>query len=410
MWSADSKRLLFWGRGRTEDPYDVWAVEVDRDSPPVQTGAGATLAHQSINSPRLVAALTAANEWVFSAEHGLFRLPIDPVSWKARGRAEPITFGTSADMTPSAAPDGSVAFESGATSVGVWSLPVNANRAQVTGPALKITTGASHHVRPVVSKDGSLVAFGSDRTGNEDIWLKDMRTGVERVVVNTTAREISGAISPDRKQIAYSVAGGPGEGLRIAPVAGGAVREVCQGCDSWFEWVSSTEILGVGWRQERYVGVLVSDQGQERWTVRHSKHNIFSPRMAPDQRWVAVSVNQGQGRASIWIVPIDSGAPADESRWIRVTQDVGYADKQDWSPDGNVLYFYSTRDGFGCLYAQRLDPGTKRPVGESIAIGHWHSARRSLHNVGLGNLNLSVAADKLVFNLAERTGNVWMLK
>ncbi len=411
MWSADSTRVVFWGRARTEDPYDVWAAAVEGTAATIQTSAAAVLARQRLADPRLVSALTPTNHWIFASGNGLWQLAIDPSSWKASGEATLVTFGTSSEGTPSAATGGALAFDSGATTAGVWSLPVNANRAQVTGPAVKISGGASRHGRPFVSKDGTLAAYSSNRSGNDDIWLKDLRTGVERVLVNTAANEISTSISPDRTRIAYSVSDTGREHLRIVPMAGGPPTEICPDCDSWFEWTASgTALLGVARRQDRYIAMLVGADGAERWSVRHSQHNLFSPRLSPDERWLALSVNQGQGRAGVWIAPVSERGAAEESRWVRLTDDAAFSDKQDWSPDGNVLYYYSTRDGFGCLYAQRLDPGTKRPVGEPIAMGHWHSARRSLHNVGLGNLNLSVAADKLVFNLAERTGNVWMLK
>jgi Tol biopolymer transport system component/predicted Ser/Thr protein kinase len=411
MWSADATRVVFWGRRQAEEPYDMWSVEVEGEGTPVQIGARAALASQAIDSPQLVSALTAANHWIFSSGRGLWRLTIDPSTWKGADRLEGITFGASSDSTPSAASDGSIAFESRTTSVGVWSLPIDANRMRVTGTATRITSGTSRHSRPFVTKNGAHVVFSTDRSGNDDVWTKDMTTGIERAVVATSATELAGSLSPDTTMIAYTGGGSDVGALRVGSVAGGATKSVCAGCDAWFEWISSGQaLLGIARRSGRFGAVLVTPEGQERWYLTHSQHNIFGPRLSPDQRWIALSLNQGQGRAAVWIVPVEAGRPAAESNWIRVTEETGtFADKQDWSPDGNVLYYYSARDGFGCIYAQRLDPATKKPGGPPVAVSHWHSARRSLRTVGLGILNLSVGADKLVFNLAERTGNVWLL-
>jgi hypothetical protein len=85
-------------------------------------------------------------------------------------------------------------------------------------------------------------------------------------------------------------------------------------------------------------------------------------------------------------------------------------DKSRWSPDGNLLYYLSERDGFRCIRAQRLDPATKRPVGAPFDVYHSHSARRSLMNPALHFLEISLSLDRMVFNLEERTGNVWMAK
>ena len=43
-------------------------------------------------------------------------------------------------------------------------------------------------------------------------------------------------------------------------------------------------------------------------------------------------------------------------------------------------------------------------------IYHFHEARRSMLNAGYGQLEISVARDKIVFNQAELTGNIWMGK
>jgi hypothetical protein len=74
-----------------------------------------------------------------------------------------------------------------------------------------------------------------------------------------------------------------------------------------------------------------------------------------------------------------------------------------------LLYFLSERDGFRCIWAQRLHSSTKQPLGPLLPVYHFHSPRRSLLNVGdSGVVGLGVARDKLVFTLGERTGNIWM--
>ena len=63
-----------------------------------------------------------------------------------------------------------------------------------------------------------------------------------------------------------------------------------------------------------------------------------------------------------------------------------------------------------CLWAQRLDPTTKRPEGPPYAVYHVHGTRLSMANMDLTYLDLSVARDKVVFNMSELTGNVWLAK
>jgi hypothetical protein len=77
-----------------------------------------------------------------------------------------------------------------------------------------------------------------------------------------------------------------------------------------------------------------------------------------------------------------------------------------WSPDGNLLYVASSRDGHDCIWARRLHPVTKRPVGEPFAVFHSHSARLAFSNQI--ETTLAVGNNKLVFGMGERTGNIWM--
>jgi hypothetical protein len=77
-----------------------------------------------------------------------------------------------------------------------------------------------------------------------------------------------------------------------------------------------------------------------------------------------------------------------------------------WSPDGNMVYGPSGRDGRLCIWAQRLNPVTKRPIGVPFPVFHSHNARLSLGNATEGWL--SVAGSRMVFSMGERTGNIWM--
>ena len=50
---------------------------------------------------------------------------------------------------------------------------------------------------------------------------------------------------------------------------------------------------------------------------------------------------------------------------------------------------------------QRLDPGTKKPIGAPIEVYHLHFAGRSLVNMNLGDVGLSVARDKISITVRE---------
>ena len=78
------------------------------------------------------------------------------------------------------------------------------------------------------------------------------------------------------------------------------------------------------------------------------------------------------------------------------------------APDGATLFFVSNRDGFHCIWAQKLEPATKHPAGVPFAVYHQHSARRSTIYVAGGLRRLAAARNKVVFTMGERTGNIWI--
>jgi hypothetical protein len=107
------------------------------------------------------------------------------------------------------------------------------------------------------------------------------------------------------------------------------------------------------------------------------------------------------------MAPVRDGSAASEREWFRITESDVKADKPRWSPDGTIVYYTADRDGFWCLWAQRVDPTTKRPVGPPLALYHFHRARLSMAGVGSGGQEISVGKDMIVLNLGELTGNIW---
>ena len=89
-----------------------------------------------------------------------------------------------------------------------------------------------------------------------------------------------------------------------------------------------------------------------------------------------------------------------------MTESGPWVNKPRWSPNGNLLYYISDRDGFTCIWVNRLDPVSKQPVGAPKAVIHFHTGANSLDTAY--GLELSVADDKLVVDIGESSGNIWL--
>ena len=108
------------------------------------------------------------------------------------------------------------------------------------------------------------------------------------------------------------------------------------------------------------------------------------------------------------MAPFLKGKTAGQGEWIVVTSSEQLDREPRWSPDGNLVYFISERDGFRCLWAQRLDAMQKRPVGSAFAIHHFHRSRLTNRMFDTGWIGLFVSRDRIFLSLEELTGNIWM--
>ena len=189
----------------------------------------------------------------------------------------------------------------------------------------------------------------------------------------------------------------------------GPPRKICENCGgSLLGWsADGTEILYYWGRPIRF-GLLDVASGERQLVLQHPKYGLYRGQIAPDRRWIAFHVPMNQTRSSVFIAPLRrEGTP--ETDWITVTDGAGWDFWPFWSPDGSFLYFVSHRDGFGCIWAQSLDPATRRPIGPARDVYHFHSARRSWSNLSnLGAIGMSLTRDQLVFTMGEITGNIWM--
>jgi Tol biopolymer transport system component len=138
-------------------------------------------------------------------------------------------------------------------------------------------------------------------------------------------------------------------------------------------------------------------------------YSLFEPCFSPNGLWVSFNATT-LSSSRIYVAAFRGPEPIPQNEWLAVTSGDPWDDNPRWSPNGNLMYFTSEIDGFRCISAQRMDPGTKRPQGPPIPIYHSHHARRSLLNVGLAALKISVARDRIVFTMGERSGNIWMAK
>ena len=414
IWAPDGKHLIVSGTRIESRLRSDWWVVPARGGLAAPTGALAAFRKQGMSeSVHFLSVVPRPDSWVgdsilfsgqFHDSMNLWRVPISTGDWRVNGPARRLTTGSGLEVKPSMSSTGPIAFAGVALSANIWSLPVNANQARVTGPLLRITNGAWLDNSPSVSADGRRISFDSTRSGGKaTIWIKELDTGREALLASHDFPVHHPQISHDGSQVEYYSSAGH----FMTPAAGGPPEKLCgEECASFsFGWTpdGGSILLAIKPPFGRQLDILDVRTRHRRPFMDGA---IFQPRFSPDQRWLTFA-ECASGPCLLFISPLRDGLPAGRDSWIRISQPGIWSDKPRWSPDGGLIYMISERDGFRCLWAQRLDPNTKHPIGAPIEVFHFHNAR--LSPVSYPNLEINVAADKIVLNLSELAGNIWTI-
>jgi dipeptidyl aminopeptidase/acylaminoacyl peptidase len=213
-WAPDSQHLLFAGVHPAERPDDVgaktrhrmdlWVTPID-GGPAVRTRALEVLPRQQVWLGSLDAWDAKENYLIFSGETrdsiNLWSVPISRTTFRVNGPAERLTFGTGESGASLAA--GRIAFLSGFHTIGIWGLPIDPVQGVATGEPERLTRSAASDFACDVSPDGRRLVFLSNRSGEIDIWVKDLDSGNECNVTAKPGREFSPKFAPDGSKIAY---------------------------------------------------------------------------------------------------------------------------------------------------------------------------------------------------------------
>jgi Tol biopolymer transport system component len=414
IWSSDGSHVLFLGNrdGKSiEQSLDWWVAPLE-GGPAVKTGAlDATRAERLSGGLQVYPWALAPGAWepesqsvLFSTRAGdttnLWRIGISARTWKVAGRPERVTSGPALEDSPSLAsgPGGTVrvAFASMRQNLSIWSLRIDPNEGTVTGPVRRWTNEDADDFFPALSSDGTRLVFVSTRTGHQELWVRNLQTGEDVALTASRTAKYNPSFSPDGTLVGFT--GAPKWDTYVMPSAGGTPKVVCDGCGQLTGWSSDGKRVltnnSGGW-----LTLLDLPTGRTTKPVERPGHWLCCGRFSPDDRWVSFwdgTENRG------YVAPVRSDGVVGEKEWI----DVIVEDSGLWSPDGTLIYGASFRDGYMCIWAQRLNPTTKRPKGAPFAVFHFHNAHLSIANQT--EFGMSIGRDQLVFNMGERTGNIWM--
>ncbi len=320
-------------------------------------------------------------------------------------KAWPLTKGPGSEYYPSSSPNGEqVAFTSGESEYDVmeWPLP--------GGPLRPLVATGRSESDPAWSVDGRLFAYVTDRTGQDEIWIRT-REGqwVDGPVVtqadfgdDRTIMLSSPALSPDGQQIAYQRnSRKPVWPLRIW-ISSTASRspepllptahEGYQSGPTWSpdgQWIAYTE-----WKDRKWMLAKVRvGKGEEPIVLRSDGVPNASPRWSPTGDWITWEIDRG-------FVLVSPDGKQERS----LTDDHWLA--HTWSRDGREIFGMRQRDDFR-LSIVAIDTSARGRSPREIAdLGIAPPVNNPVKGLSVGPDGHSLATSMI----RQVRGDVWLIE
>jgi serine/threonine protein kinase len=406
LWSGDGKYILFEGARNGDWQNDNWWIAPLDGGPPVAIGMPPM-------KPRSALQLMEAwdGDHIYYSEGStvgginLFRVPILRNPWRIGALTQQLTSGQGIQMWPSVATDGRLVYASATVVSSVWTIPINANQGVATGGPQEVPADTSSKFSLTVATNGSKLAYvaGLRFPAGLELRVRDLLSGQEHTLpITGKTMSLSPRISADGSRIAYRDIESGKLVSYVADSRDGASRSrVCEAC--WIQgFFPENEAVVVAFADGLFRLRLAG--GVRTPLIEVRPDDIADAALSPDGNRLAFIGGKSDGNAVLYVTSVrDKAVPARD--WTAVAEDKNLLASPRWSPDGNLLYYISTRDGNRCVWAQRID-ATGKPVADSIAVFHSHQLP-GLQAVPDARLGLTPT--RLYTTFGDVRGDIWTM-
>jgi Tol biopolymer transport system component/predicted Ser/Thr protein kinase len=398
QFAPDARKIGLWG---IENPQGnrasvtFWLVPLDGTRP----HAAPAVADPSLmfaapfswlpDSRHIVSTLPrprpGAHLWILDTEGGAPRL---------------VTAGESFETDPAASPDGSrlaSAFQQG--NYDLYRLSLSRQ------PVEPVLASSRNEMDPVWSPAVSQLAFTTDRSGTDEIWLRSATGDFERPLVTQAAFGVrdtyllnSPTFSPDGQRVAYYHEGGQNGGNRIfvSPVAGGPPVELTKSRGAEEDlptWSPDGNWIAFSMNSGGYYGkwsLAKARIGTEPQVVVQSIAPGSPSSWSPDGAWIAFNALTG-----LSIVSADgtSTRSIDDEPWMGFT----------WSEDGRQLFGIHLSDNFKHLTFSSIDIESRRRRVHAADFMPLPAAARPVRGF------TRVSGDTFFTSVVHVSSDIWLL-
>jgi Tol biopolymer transport system component/DNA-binding winged helix-turn-helix (wHTH) protein len=233
----------------------------------------------------------------------------------------------------------------------------------------RLTAARDSYGWPAISPDGSTIAYGSTRSGTEEIWVAGLAPGSRELPITADGGgNVQPAYSPDGQWLAFHSR--KRRGVWVVPSTGGVPRQVAAfGSQPAWSPDSRTIVFtsGPGGLTSQAVLWTVGRDGGcpvPLTTLGSPPGGHLEPAWSHDGRLVAFMVGRHEQR-EIFVLGVNGGAP-------RRLATLARASGPRFSPDDRALYWVDkTAERNDCLVRLKLDR-EGNPAGDPETILAFH--------------------------------------
>ncbi len=408
VWSPDGTQVAFVARNANGGEYDLWTAKATNRPEEQSRPLGIQRELRAQNLPVISSTVDCPQDWIAGRllfithqrdTSFLFQTFLQSSGKPGQVRAVPSAIGaTGVRALRGLQGDLSILFATERQQTNIWKY-------RMTGlePFEQLTHDDSLRsgykgTWPAISGDGKILAFITERAGSPDVCLKDLRSGAEQLLAAAPSAQSPIFLDGTGRHIVFVRQRGSTVSVILRNVLQKTDRVLTKDCPVLEDWSRDGESLLCAGGNDLFRLQI----GQSSKTpLLHLEHVPMLARFSPNARWISFVTETGHGETdSGFIAPLDGS-----ERKIQICQELIYGLSLHWAPNGNAIYYWSIRDGFRCLYKQRLHPQTKIPQGEPIAVLHRHGLQRYPWSGG----TLAVGPGQLAMTLKDEQANIWKL-
>ena len=390
-WAPDGGRIAFGSYSRRAS--SIWSIRPDGG------GLSRVLEGLRVVDPAFSAdgsgvMYSAIQE---SGDYGLWWVSVSPSDGKARGEAHRIasgSVGTARHLATSR--DGRrLAFSALAMASNLWSLRLS-GAGEAPDPPSPLTRETGRNTRPAFSPDGRLLAFERWQSGaNPDVWVMEAEGGHARPLTTQAAVDGVPTWFPDGRRVAFF---SEREGRRAVWSVDVATREekplLPSGQDLEFPRLSPDgRRVAFASKEGATLNVWIADlEGGSPNAITFDRESVSYACWSPDGRWLAAQMRRGED-SQVVVLPAQGG------KLEQLTDEPGQSWAYSWSPDGDKIAFAAFREGFWNVWWVSRSTRERRQL-----------TRYQKPDAYVRYPAWSPRGDRLVYEYAETTGNIWILE